>query len=62
MRFLYVGFLLSERGYVSDKIVAMFPAGTQASETDRMLSAISDGIRRYIWIKSLISILTGALS
>jgi AI-2 transport protein TqsA len=59
---LYVGFLLAERRYVSDKIVAMFPAGTQARETDRMLSAISDGIRRYIWIKTPISILTGALS
>jgi AI-2 transport protein TqsA len=27
-----------------------------------MLSAISGGIRRYIWIKTLISLLTGALS
>jgi AI-2 transport protein TqsA len=59
---LYVGFLLAERGFVSDKIAAMFPEGAQAREMDRMLSAISDGIRRYVWIKSLISILTGALS
>ena len=59
---LYVGFLLAERAHVSDKIAAMFPDGAQAREMDRMLSAISDGIRRYIWIKSLISILTGTLS
>jgi predicted PurR-regulated permease PerM len=59
---LYVGFLLAERGHVGDKIAAMFPEGAQAAEMDRMLSAISDGIRRYIWIKSLISILTAALS
>ena len=58
----YVGFLLAERAHISEKIAAMFPDGAQARETDRMLSAISVGIRRYIWIKSLISILTGALS
>ncbi len=59
---LYVGFLLAERGHVSDKIAAMFPDGAQARDTERMLSAISDGIRRYIWIKTLVSIVTGALS
>ncbi|MFN0217778.1 MAG: AI-2E family transporter [Hyphomicrobium sp.] len=59
---LYVGFLLAERGYVSEKIAAMFPDGAQARETDRMLSAISGGIRSYIWIKTLISIVTGVLS
>jgi AI-2 transport protein TqsA len=59
---LYVGFLLVERAYVSDKIAAMFPDAVQAHEMDRMLSAISGGVRRYIWIKSLISIFTAALS
>ena len=59
---LYVGFLLAERKHIGEKIAAMFPDGAQARETDRMLSAISDGIRRYVLIKSLISILTGALS
>jgi AI-2 transport protein TqsA len=59
---LYVGFLLAERKYIGEKIAAMFPNAGKAGEVDRMLSAISDGIRRYIWIKSLISILTGALS
>ncbi len=34
---LYVGFLLAERAYVSEKIAAMFPDGAQARETDRML-------------------------
>jgi predicted PurR-regulated permease PerM len=59
---IYVGFLLAERGYVSEKIAAMFPQREQAYETDRMLSAISHGIRRYIWIKTLVSMVTGALS
>jgi len=59
---LYVGFLLAERDHVSEKIAALFPEGTQARETDRMLSAISAGIRSYIWIKTLVSIITGVLS
>src|SRR4029079_15653480 len=59
---LYVGFLMGERRYVSQKIAALFPDGPQARDTDKMLSAISGGIRRYIWIKTLISLLTGALS
>jgi AI-2 transport protein TqsA len=59
---LYVGFLMGERRYVSDKIAALFPDRVEARETDQMLSAISSGIRRYIWIKTLISLLTGTLS
>lgn len=59
---LYVGFLMGERRYVSEKIAALFPGEARARETDQMLSAISVGIRRYIWIKTLISLLTGALS
>ena len=59
---LYVGFLLAERDQVSQKIASLFPDRTQAREIDRMLSAISDGIRRYIWIKTLVSIITGGLS
>ena len=59
---LYVGFLMGERRYVSEKIAALAPNGQQAHETDKMLSAISSGIRRYIWIKTLISLLTGLLS
>jgi AI-2 transport protein TqsA len=59
---LYVGFLMGERRYVSEKIAALVPDKTRAHETDQMRSAISGGIRRYIWIKTLISLLTGALS
>jgi AI-2 transport protein TqsA len=59
---LYVGFLLSERGYVGDKIAAIFPVGDQAREIDRILSAISGRIRRYIWIKTVISVVTSGLS
>jgi AI-2 transport protein TqsA len=59
---LYVGFLMGERRYVGEKIAALSPDPTRARETAQMLSAISGGIRRYIWIKTLISLLTALLS
>jgi AI-2 transport protein TqsA len=59
---LYVGFLMGERLYVGQKIAALVPDAGQARDTDKMLSAISGGIRRYIWIKTLISLLTAFLS
>ena len=59
---LYVGFLFAESEYVGDKIAALFPAGEKARDVDRMLSAISGSIRRYIWIMSLVSALTSLLS
>ena len=59
---LYVGFLFAESKYVGDKIAALFPAGEKARDVDRMLSAISGSIRRYIWIMSLVSALTSLLS
>jgi len=59
---LYVGFLLAERRYVGDKISALFPVGEKAGEMDQLLSAISSSIRRYIWMKTLVSAVTGGLS
>ncbi len=59
---LYVGFLMGERRYVGEKIAALSPDPTRARETAQMLSAISGGIRRYLWIKTFISRLTALLS
>lgn len=59
---LYVGFLLVERNHVGEKIAALFPDGAEAGETNMLLSTISDGIRDYIRIKTLVSLITGLLS
>ena len=59
---LYVGFLMGERRYVTKKIAALFPDQGEARGADDMLSAISGATRRYIWIKTLISLLTAFLS
>jgi AI-2 transport protein TqsA len=60
--FLYVAFLFSERRYINDKLGALFTDDKVAHDTEKMLSAISLGIRRYIWLKSLMSAITGLLS
>lgn len=54
----YVGFLAAERGQVSAKLAAMFPDAGKAHEAATLLSSISDSVRRYIWIKTIVSVLT----
>lgn len=58
----YVGFLFAERGYVAGKIAAMFPDAARAQEATALFETISRTFQRYIWIKTVVSVLTGALS
>jgi AI-2 transport protein TqsA len=60
--FLYVAFLFVERRYINDKIGALFLDTRVARDAEKMFSAISVGIRRYVWIKTLIGVTTGVLS
>jgi predicted PurR-regulated permease PerM len=58
----YVGFLLSEGQYLRAKVAAIAPTGEQAEKTAALLADISESIRRYIWIKTIVSLLTAGLS
>jgi predicted PurR-regulated permease PerM len=55
----YVGFMFAERGYLVEKIAAMFPDERKARETAMLFGTISESVQRYIWIKTLVSVLTG---
>ena len=55
----YVGFLFVESGYMTQKIVAMFPDQTRAQEARKVLNDVSDSVRRYISVKTGVSALTG---
>jgi predicted PurR-regulated permease PerM len=55
----YVGFMFAERGYLVEKIAAMFPDERNARETAMLFAAMSESVQRYIWIKTLVSVLTG---
>ena len=55
----YVGFLFVESGYMTQKIMAMFPDQTRAQEARKVLNDVSDSVRRYISVKTGVSALTG---
>jgi predicted PurR-regulated permease PerM len=55
----YVGFLFAESGHMGQKLAAMFPDQRRAREAQAVLNAVSESVRRYIWVKTLVSVLTG---
>jgi AI-2 transport protein TqsA len=59
---IYVGFLLAERGRLSGKIELFFNNTEHAGEMQRAVTDIGESIRRYLSIKTLMSLLTGSIS
>ena len=55
----YVGFLFAESGYMTQKLAAMFPDQHHARVAHGVLTAVSESVRRYIWVKTAVSTLTG---
>jgi AI-2 transport protein TqsA len=55
----YFGFLFVERRHVAEKVAAMFPDPRRARDTASLFATIAQSIRRYIWIKTAVSVLTG---
>ncbi len=59
---LYVAFLLLEQGGFNTKLDAMFADDKREERVRRMLNDMYLKIQRYLWVKSLVSLLTGAVS
>jgi predicted PurR-regulated permease PerM len=57
---LYIGFLLLERGRLAPKIDKL--AGGDSGAIKRAVNDISESIRRYLWIKTILSFFTALLS
>jgi AI-2 transport protein TqsA len=57
----YIGFLFVERGHVAEKVAAMFPDTRRAQDTASLFATIAQSVRRYIWIKTVVSVLTGVM-
>jgi AI-2 transport protein TqsA len=55
----YIGFLFVERDQLSAKVAAMFPDEGRAKAAAKLLATISGNVRRYIWFKTIVSVLTG---
>lgn len=54
----YIAFLFVEQDHVGAKVAAMFPDETKAGEANKLLAKISTSVRRYIWLKTIVSLLT----
>ena len=59
---LYVGFMLAERGQVTSKLGHLFANEKHAVEVQQTVDDIVNGLRDYIWIKTLMSVFTAAVS
>ena len=59
---IYVGFLLAERGRLPGKIELFFNNTEHASEMQRAVTDIGESIRRYLSIKTIMSLLTSGVS
>jgi predicted PurR-regulated permease PerM len=59
---IYVGFLLAERGRISGKIQLLFEKPERARRMQRAMADISESIRRYLLIKTIMSLLTAGVS
>jgi AI-2 transport protein TqsA len=59
---LYVGFLLAGRGALTDRVDLMVTERERAEQIKRILRGIGAGIRQYLWIKTVMSFMTGVVS
>lgn len=57
----YIGFLFVERSHLSEKLAAMFPDTRRAQHTASLFVTISQSVQRYLWIKTVVSVLTAVL-
>jgi AI-2 transport protein TqsA len=58
---IYVGFLLAERGSLETKIDHLFRSPEKASQMRRAVEDISGSIRRYLWIKTIMALMTAGV-
>jgi len=59
---IYVAFLLLEERYFGIKLRIMFPSADRYRKVNRILEAIQVQIRQYVYIKTMVSALTGIIS
>lgn len=59
---IYVVFLLFERGRMAGKIGLLFNNSEHAGEMQRAVTDINDSIRRYVLIKTIMSLMTAGVS
>ncbi|MBE9548108.1 MAG: AI-2E family transporter [Proteobacteria bacterium] len=59
---IYTGFLFAEQKVIPSKLAAMVACEEEAEETRLVFTEIATQVQRYIWMKTMVSMLTGAIS
>lgn len=59
---LYVMFLMIDQGNLPRKFLALFPEPEEARDVTQVMAAMSASVRRYMWVKTLTSLMTGFAS
>jgi predicted PurR-regulated permease PerM len=59
---IYVGFLLAEQHQIPLKLSRLQPDEASAAQMQALAGDVSMQVQRYIWMKTAVSLLTGALS
>lgn len=59
---VYTGFLFAEQRVIPAKLAALHTDAEQAEETRLVFSEIATSVQRYVWMKTMVSLLTGVLS
>ena len=59
---LYIGFLLVERGRLEPKIDRLSNGSSEARRIKRAIADITESVRRYLWIKTMLSVFTAGIS
>jgi predicted PurR-regulated permease PerM len=59
---VYVLFLLMSQGFFGQKLDALFPEAERRQRMQQMIERMQGEIQSYLWIKTLVSILTGVVS
>jgi AI-2 transport protein TqsA len=59
---LYTGFLLAQRGRIARRMISLGETHSDRAQTFKTLANISMGIRQYLFVKTVVSFFTGALS
>jgi len=59
---IYTGFLFTEQKIIPIKLSALHSNEEGAEETSQVFTEIATQVQRYVWMKTLVSLLTGILS
>jgi len=59
---IYTGFLFAEQKVIPSKLAALHSNPQKAEKTHLVFAEIATQVQRYVWMKTLVSLLTGILS